>query len=115
MPILPLVDLLIVLGSASLVAGFFLKAVTLVTPFRPTLMGFSSTDFALMTAISFGLALTLVARTWLKLNEPALLSLQSRLRAEQAHQRVREIELANGNGSGAESTPASVSASREGR
>jgi hypothetical protein len=112
-PILPLVDLLILLGSGSLLVGFLLKAISLATFYRPTILGFTSVDFALITAVCFGFALTLVARTWLKLHEPTLLSLQSRLRAEQAHQRVREIELANGGD--AEPAPHSVTASGEGR
>ena len=91
MPILPLVDLLILLGSGSLVIGFLLKAIMLATLYRPTILGFSSLDFAVITAVCFG-ALTLVARTWLKLNEPSLLALQSRLRAEEAHRRAHEQE-----------------------
>jgi hypothetical protein len=50
--------------------------------------------------VCFGLALVLVARTWLKLNEPGLLVLQSRLRAEDAHRRVHEAEAANHDGNG---------------
>lgn len=95
MPILPLVDLLILLGSGSLLLGFLLKAIALATIYQPTLLGFSSLDFAVITAVCFGLALTLVARTWLKLHEPSLLALQSRLRAEEAHRRVHEAEAAS--------------------
>ena len=92
MPILPLIDLLILLGSGSLLVGFLLRAVAAATIYRPTLFGLSSLDFAVITAVCFGLALTLVARTWLKLNEPSLLALQSRLRAEAAHRRVHGAE-----------------------
>ena len=92
MPILPLIDLLILLGSGSLLVGFLLKAVALATIYSPTIFGLSSLDFVVITAVCFGLALTLVARTWLKLNEPSLLALQSRLRAEEAHRRVHEAE-----------------------
>jgi hypothetical protein len=94
-PILPLIDLLILLGSGSLLIGFLLKAIALATIYQPTLLGFSSLDFAVITAVCFGLALTLVARTWLKLHEPSLLALQSRLRAEEAHRRVHEAEAAH--------------------
>jgi hypothetical protein len=94
-PILPLVDLLILLGSGSLLIGFLLKAISLATLYRPTLLGFSPLDFAVVTSVCFGLALTLVARTWLKLHEPSLLALQSRLRAEEAYRRVHEAEAAN--------------------
>lgn len=95
MPILPLVDLFILLGSGSFAVGVLLKVIDIATHYSPTLLGFSSSDFALITAVCFAFALTLVARTWLKLNEPRLLALQSRLRAEEAHRRVREMELAN--------------------
>jgi hypothetical protein len=94
-PILPLVDLLILLGSASLLIGFLLKSIALATLYHPTLLGFTSLDFAVITAVCFGFALTLVARTWLKLHEPSLLALQSRLRAEEAYRRVQEAEAAN--------------------
>ena len=95
MPILPLVDLLILLGSSSLVVGFLLKAITMATIYRPSILGFTSLDFALISAVCFAVALVLVARTWLKLNEPELLALRSRLRREEAHRRALEIEQAN--------------------
>jgi hypothetical protein len=93
-PILPLVDLLILLGSGSLVVGFVLKAIAMATIYRPHIIGFTSIDFALISAVCFGLALVLVARTWLKLNEPELLALRSRLRREEALRRAG-VERAN--------------------
>jgi len=95
MPILPLVDLFILLGSGAFATGAFLKAIEVTTHYHPSLLGFTSSDFALITAVCFAFALTLVARTWLKLNEPRLLSLQNRLHAEEAHRRAREIERAH--------------------
>jgi len=96
MPVLPLVDLFILLGSGSFAVGALLKAITMTTHYRPSVLGLTSVDFALVTAVCFAFALSLVARTWLKLNEPRLLALQSRLRADEAHRRVRELEQANG-------------------
>ncbi len=93
MPVLPLVDLLILMGTASLGIGFVLKAITMTTVYYPTVLGFGSSDFALITGVCFGFAMVLIARTWLKLNEPGLLTLQSRLRAERAVRRAEEIEL----------------------
>ena len=107
MPILPLVDLFILMGSGAFAIGVVLKVVDIATHYSPTLLGFSAIDFALMTAVCFAFALTLVGRSWLKLNEPRLLALQSRLRAEEAHRRARELELANG---GAEAAPQSTPA-----
>ena len=43
-----------------------------------------------------GFALTLVARTWMKLNEPRLLEFRRRLSQQEARRRVRQIEEANG-------------------
>ncbi|MGH0030876.1 MAG: hypothetical protein ACQGVC_13870 [Myxococcota bacterium] len=95
MPILPIVDLLILLASGSLVVGFLLKAVALATIYRPTLLGFSPADFVLIAGICMLLALVMVARTWLKLHEPSLLALQSRLRHEQARQHALDVEHAS--------------------
>jgi hypothetical protein len=93
-PILPIVDLLILLGTASLGIGFVLKAMALTTIYRPHILGFASLDFALISAVCFGMALVLVARTWLKLNEPDLLRLRSRMHREEAQRRA-QIEQAN--------------------
>ncbi len=95
LPVLPLVDLLILMGTASLGVRFVLKAVALTTLYRPSILGFSSADFVLITGVCFGFALVLIARTWLKLNEPGLLSLQNRMRVEQAALRAEEIERAH--------------------
>jgi hypothetical protein len=112
MPVLPLVDLFILLGSASFAIGFLLKAIDVATHYHPSVLGFSSSDFALITAVCFAFALTLVARTWLKLNEPRLLALQSRLRAEDAHRRVREMDAANANGTPPEAVSGGRGAAR---
>ena len=48
MPILPLVDLLILTGSGSLLIGFILKAVAVATRYNPAILGFSSVDFVPM-------------------------------------------------------------------
>ncbi|MDH3520580.1 MAG: hypothetical protein OEM49_09005 [Myxococcales bacterium] len=107
MPILPLVDLFILLGTGALGVGFVLKAVSITTHYRPTILGFSSLDFALIAGVSLAMALVLVARTWLKLNEPALAELRRRLGEEEARRRVRAIDEADGN--------ARAAASREDR
>ncbi len=94
MPILPLVDLLILIGSGSLAFGALLKLISVVSIYRPAPFGFTSLDFVVITGVCFGMALVFVARTWLKLNEPSLLALKSRLRAEQAQARALEVERA---------------------
>jgi hypothetical protein len=100
MPVLPLVDLFILMGTGSFAVGVLLKAIAMTTVYRPSILGLTSLDFAVITGVCFAFALTLTARTWLKLNEPRLLVLQSRLRAEEAHRRARDLEVAVGNGNG---------------
>ena len=78
MPILPLIDLLILMSTASLLVGFVLKALALTTHYRPAILGFSSLDFVIIAGIFLSLALVLAARTWVKLNEPRLLGVRSR-------------------------------------
>jgi hypothetical protein len=95
MPVLPLVDLLILLGTGSLAIGFILKAVNITMLYNPTVLGFSSIDFVVIAGVCLGLALTLVARTWMKMNEPHLLAMQSRQAADQARRRARQLEDAS--------------------
>src|SRR5262245_4356904 len=92
MPILPLIDLLLLLGTGSLFVGFLLKAIAITTRFQPQVLGFTSIDFVLIAGICMGFALVLAARTWVKLNEPRALLLrrermEARFRAEE-----RELE-----------------------
>jgi hypothetical protein len=77
LPILPLIDLLILMSTASLLVGFVLKALDLTTHYRPAILGFTSLDFVIIAGIFIGLALVLAARTWVKLNEPRLLGVRS--------------------------------------
>ena len=81
MPILPVIDLLILAGWSSLAIGAVLKAVAVTTVYRPTLLTLTPMNLVVVTAICFGFALTLAARTWVKLNESRLMQIQ-RPRAE---------------------------------
>src|SRR5262245_43829686 len=94
MPILPLIDLLLLLGTGSLFVGFLLKAIALATRLQPTVLGFSSLDFVLVAGICMGLALVLAARTWVKLNEPRLLALHRESLEEQFRREQRLLERA---------------------
>ena len=80
LPILPLIDLLILMSTGSLFVGFALKAIAITTSYRPTVLGFTSIDFVLITGICLGLALVLAARTYVKLNEPRMAALRSHQR-----------------------------------
>ncbi len=94
LPILPIIDLLVLLGSLSLGVGFVLKVTTITTRYNPTPLGFSSLDFVLIAAIFFVFALTLTARTWMKLNEPRLFAARREAAAVQARLLAAEHDLA---------------------
>jgi hypothetical protein len=95
MTVLPIVDLLILMGTASVAIGFVLKAVALTTTYNPTFLGFSSLDMLLIALTSFGFALVVTARTWLRLNEPHLQALERRLGEEEAKRRAQEYDERN--------------------
>src|SRR5258706_15529550 len=96
MTILPIVDLLILMGTGSLAVGFVLKGVALTTTYNPTFLGFSSLDMLLIALTCFGFALVLAARTWLRLNEPHIQALERRIGEEEARRRANEYEQRNG-------------------
>ena len=77
LPVLPLIDLLILMSTGSLLIGFVLKAIALTTRYHPSVFGFSSIDFVIVTGVGLGLALVLAARTYVKLNEHRLLAVRS--------------------------------------
>ncbi len=74
MPVLPIIDLLIFLGWTTLAAGGLLKAIYIATSYRPTLLSLTPSDLLLVALALLGLALTLAARTWVRLNEPRLIA-----------------------------------------
>jgi hypothetical protein len=90
-PILPLIDLMLLLGTGSLCVGFLLKAIAVTTRFQPSLLGFTSIDFVLIAGICMGFALVLAARTWVKLNEPRLLELRRRSSEERFRREQRAL------------------------
>ena len=96
MTVLPLVDLVILMGTGSLVIGFVLKGMALTTTYNPTFLGFSSLDMLIIALTCFGFALVLAARTWLRLNEPHIQALERRLGEEEAKRRAQEYEQRNG-------------------
>ena len=109
MTVLPIVDLLILLGSGSVLVGFLLKGVALTTTYNPTFLGFSSLDMLLIALTCFGFALVLAARTWLRLNEPHIQALERRLGEEEARRRAAEYEQRNGGLAGVERRESSSS------
>jgi hypothetical protein len=92
-PVLPLIDLLILTGWTSLGIGAVLKAIAMTTVYRPTLLTLTSIDFVVVTAICFGFALTLAARSWVSLNEPRLIQLNHRKAQAKALRHAQEQEF----------------------
>ncbi|MEE2672793.1 MAG: hypothetical protein VX466_03300 [Myxococcota bacterium] len=88
MPVLPIIDLLIFLGWTTLAAGGLLKAIYLATSYRPTLLTLTPVDLLLVALAFLGLALTLAARTWVRLNEPALSASRQASATREAHLRA---------------------------
>lgn len=94
MGILPLIDLLVLAGSCTLLVGFVLKAIDIATRYKAAILGFSSVDFLLMTGVFWLFALVLAARAWVKLNEPKLLQLRREQLAGEARRRAQHLSYA---------------------
>jgi hypothetical protein len=77
-PVLPIIDLLILLGWSALMAGGALKAIHMTTTYRPSIFGLAPSDCLLIAGVFLTFAMTLAARTWVKLNEPTLLARRRR-------------------------------------
>ena len=88
MPILPLIDLLILIGWTSLMTGCLLKAIQLTTHFRPKLLGMGPAELVMAAAVMLLFALALAARTWVKANEPRILA------ARRHRERADELGMA---------------------
>lgn len=73
MPVLPLIDLLILIAWTSLVVGFVQKVLWLALASRFTILGLQPFDFVTMAGVGLLFALALAARVWVKTHEPAML------------------------------------------
>jgi hypothetical protein len=96
-PVLPLIDLLILLGWTSLLIGFVLKALSIALSYPLSIVGLAPIDFLLVAGVSLLFALSLAARTWVKVHEPRLV----------ARRRVAQYGVDQGEG-GAEGPQATV-------
>jgi hypothetical protein len=96
MPILPLIDLLILMGWTSLLGAFLLKGIWIATSYRPTVFGLVPFDFLLVAGVCLLFALSLAARTWVKLNEPRLLARRRLAEIQAADDVDEEAGLENG-------------------
>lgn len=69
---------MILLGWSTIAGGAVLKAIYVTTSYRPTLLGLAPIDLLLVAGVFLGLALTLAARQWVKINEPRLVAARRR-------------------------------------
>ncbi len=92
MPVLPLIDLLILLGWSSLFVGATLKAIWITTSYRPTILSLSPIDFLWIAAAFLLFSLSLAARTWVKQNEGRTVSLARPRRVRPEGDDVPELE-----------------------
>jgi hypothetical protein len=76
MPVLPLIDLMILLAWTSLIVAFVQKAMGMALATRPVMFGMGPFDFVLVAGVSLLFALALAARVWVKATEPGLLRLR---------------------------------------
>ena len=90
MPLLPIIDLLILLAWTSLAAGGVLKFVNLVFSKYWTLLGLAPFDFFMFAGVLLVFALTLVGRSWVKLNDPGVRSDQRAEATRAAYSEIRE-------------------------
>ncbi|MCP5060055.1 MAG: hypothetical protein GY937_25415 [bacterium] len=74
MPVLPLIDLLILIAWTGFMWAFVHKALWLALGLSFTVLGLTPYDFVLGGSVCLLFALALAARTWIKANEPALLN-----------------------------------------
>jgi hypothetical protein len=79
MPVLPVIDLLILVGWTMLSIGAVLKAIYVSTSYRPTFLGLGPFDLLLVAGCALLFAVALAARTWVKANEPGVLAARRRL------------------------------------
>ncbi len=73
MPVLPLIDLFILVAWASLVWAFVQKGLWLAFAKTFTVLGLTPYDFVLGSGVCLLFALALAARVWVKAHEPKLI------------------------------------------
>jgi hypothetical protein len=71
-PVLPLIDLLILIAWTCLLWAGFQKAVSLALASSFAVLGLGPLDFVVIAGVSLLFALALAARVWVKANEPRL-------------------------------------------
>jgi hypothetical protein len=66
MPLLPIIDLLILMGWTSLFSAFVLKAVTVTTSYQPSLFGMGPLDLTILAGVMLLMSVAVSARSFVK-------------------------------------------------
>ncbi|MDJ0786911.1 MAG: hypothetical protein QNK05_08875 [Myxococcota bacterium] len=74
MPVLPLIDLLILVAWTSLGGAVLLKLAHLTLALRLKVLGLGPFEFVMIAGVCLLFALALAARVWVRANEPRLLA-----------------------------------------
>lgn len=81
MPVLPIIDLLILMGWTSLFAAFALKAIYITTSYHPQLFGMGPMDLTILAGVLLLFSLALAARAWVRAQESQFDSVRERAAA----------------------------------
>jgi hypothetical protein len=91
-PVLPLIDLMILLGSLNLGLSVIIRVIIFTTHYRPSPFGLTAFDFVVIAVVCFVFALTLAARSWVKLNESRMIIARRDSATAQARLRVAGMD-----------------------
>ena len=100
MPILPIIDLLILMAWTVLFGAFGLKLIAATTSYQPLLFGLGPLQMTLVAAVLLLFAIALAARSWLRSQETETSAARSRAASTlQAYSDVQEqVRRAEGGG-----------------
>lgn len=90
MPILPIIDLLILMAWTVLFGAFGLKLIALTTSYTPALFGLGPFEFTVIAAVLLLFAIALASRTWLRAQESK--NSGARMRAASTLQAYSEVQ-----------------------
>ena len=90
MPILPIIDLLILMAWTVLFGAFGLKLIALTTSYSPAIFGLGPFEFTIIAAVLLLFAIALASRTWLRAQESK--NSGAKLRAASTLQAYSEVQ-----------------------
>lgn len=90
MPVLPMIDLLLLMGWTCLATGGIMKAIAITTNYRPAILTFGPYELYQIAVLLLLFAVALAARTWVKAHEPEMLARRRRVGTLHAVTRANE-------------------------